>query len=47
LSKTKVKSPDLNPPVVDKAAMREAAEAACALMKVLSNPDRMLLLCEL
>jgi DNA-binding transcriptional ArsR family regulator len=42
-----VKSPDLNPPVVDKAAMREAAEAACALMKVLSNPDRMLLLCEL
>jgi DNA-binding transcriptional ArsR family regulator len=40
-------NPDLDPPVVDKAAMREAAEAACALMKVLSNPDRMLLLCEL
>ena len=33
--------------VVDKDAMREAAQAACALMKVLSNPDRMLLLCEL
>jgi DNA-binding transcriptional ArsR family regulator len=33
--------------VVDKQAMRGAAEAACALMKVLSNPDRMLLLCEL
>jgi DNA-binding transcriptional ArsR family regulator len=33
--------------VVDKEAMREAAQAACALMKVLSNPDRMLLLCEL
>jgi DNA-binding transcriptional ArsR family regulator len=33
--------------VVDKEAMRGAAEAACALMKVLSNPDRMLLLCEL
>jgi DNA-binding transcriptional ArsR family regulator len=32
---------------VDKVAMRDAAEAACALMKVLSNPDRMLLLCEL
>ena len=33
--------------VVDKAAMREAAGAACALMKALSNPDRLLLLCEL
>ena len=29
------------------ATMREAAQAASALMKVLSNPDRMLLLCEL
>lgn len=28
-------------------AMREAAQSACALMKVLSNPDRMLLLCQL
>jgi DNA-binding transcriptional ArsR family regulator len=27
--------------------MREAAQSACALMKVLSNPDRLLLLCEL
>ena len=34
-------------PVLDKEAMREAAEAACALMKALSNPDRLLLLCEL
>ena len=33
--------------VVDKDAMREAAAAACALMKVLSNPDRLMLLCEL
>ena len=33
--------------VIDLDAMREAAEAACALMKVLSNPDRLLLLCEL
>ena len=32
---------------VDTDAMREAAEQACALMKVLSNPDRLLLLCEL
>lgn len=28
-------------------ALRDAAVAACALMKVLSNPDRLLLLCEL
>jgi DNA-binding transcriptional ArsR family regulator len=28
-------------------ALREAAASACALMKVLSNPDRLLLLCEL
>lgn len=27
--------------------MREAATAACALMRVLANPDRLLLLCEL
>ncbi|WP_322088821.1 metalloregulator ArsR/SmtB family transcription factor [Burkholderia sp. BCC1999] len=27
--------------------MRAAAESACALLKVLSNPDRLLLLCEL
>ena len=33
--------------VPDKEAMRDAAQAACALMKVLSNPDRLLLLCEL
>ena len=37
----------MDEPLVDKVAMREAAESACALMKVLSNPDRMLLLCEL
>jgi DNA-binding transcriptional ArsR family regulator len=30
---------------LDLAAMRKAAEDACALMKVLSNPDRLLLLC--
>ena len=33
--------------VIDLEAMREAALSACALMKVLSNPDRLLLLCEL
>ena len=32
---------------VDTDAMRRAAEQACALMKALSNPDRLLLLCEL
>lgn len=34
-------------PMVELGPMREAADAACALMKVLSNPDRMLLLCQL
>lgn len=29
------------------AALRQAAEHACALMKVLGNPDRLMLLCEL
>lgn len=32
---------------IDLDNMREAAQTACALMKVLSNPDRLLLLCEL
>ena len=33
--------------VFDMNAMHAAAQAACALMKVLSNPDRLMLLCEL
>ena len=33
--------------VVDADAMRDAAESACALMKALANPDRLLLLCVL
>jgi DNA-binding transcriptional ArsR family regulator len=33
--------------VLELDAMREAAQSACALMKVLSNPHRLLLLCEL
>lgn len=33
--------------VIDLDAMREAVDSACAVMKVLSNPDRLLLLCEL
>lgn len=37
----------MNETLAGREAMREAAESACALMKVLSNPDRMLLLCEL
>ena len=34
-------------PTLDLNAMRPSAEAACRLMKVLSNPDRLLLLCQL
>lgn len=39
----------LQPPQasLDLGAMRSSAEAACRLMKVLSNPDRLLLLCQL
>lgn len=33
--------------VIDLDAMRQAAQSACGLMKVLANPDRLLLLCEL
>ncbi|MGZ7242415.1 ArsR/SmtB family transcription factor, partial [Streptococcus pyogenes] len=32
---------------LDLNAMRPSAEAACRLMKTLSNPDRLLLLCQL
>jgi DNA-binding transcriptional ArsR family regulator len=32
---------------VDLSVMRASAEQACRLMKVLSNPDRLLLLCQL
>lgn len=32
---------------IDLAALRNSAQDACALMKVLANPDRLLLLCEL
>lgn len=31
----------------DPAAMRAAASQACALLKALANPDRLLLLCQL
>jgi DNA-binding transcriptional ArsR family regulator len=34
-------------PVIEADAMRLAALDACALMKALSNPDRLLILCEL
>jgi DNA-binding transcriptional ArsR family regulator len=33
--------------VIELEALREAADAACALMKTLGNPDRLLLMCEL
>lgn len=34
-------------PPLDLAALRQSADAACRLMKALSNPDRLLLLCQL
>lgn len=33
--------------MIDLDTMRPGAQQACALMKVLSNPDRLILLCEL
>lgn len=33
--------------VMDLDVMRSSADAACRLMKVLSNPDRLLLLCQM
>lgn len=33
--------------LIDPAALRASADAACRLMKALSNPDRLLLLCHL
>ncbi|AYQ43186.1 ArsR family transcriptional regulator [Burkholderia aenigmatica] len=38
---------DLSAGLPEPDQMRAAAESACALLKVLSNPDRLLLLCEL
>lgn len=37
----------LTDPVMDLVSVRKSADAACRLMKVLSNPDRLLLLCQL
>jgi len=34
-------------PDIDLDAMRTAADGACRLMRTLSNPDRLLLLCQL
>ena len=34
-------------PVLDLDVLRSGADQACRLMKVLSNPDRLLLLCQL
>lgn len=36
-----------NPPTLDLDQLRRSADAACRLMKVMSNPDRLLLLCQL
>jgi DNA-binding transcriptional ArsR family regulator len=35
------------PHPIDPAQLRKSADEACRLMKVLSNPDRLLLLCHL
>lgn len=34
-------------PVIDLPKMRAAADRACSLMRVMSNPDRLMLLCQL
>ncbi|MGN6231756.1 MAG: metalloregulator ArsR/SmtB family transcription factor [Trinickia sp.] len=34
-------------PIIDPTAMQAAAANACALLKVLANPDRLLLMCRL
>ena len=36
-----------NPRPLDLEVLRQSANAACRLMKTLSNPDRLLLLCQL
>jgi DNA-binding transcriptional ArsR family regulator len=36
-----------HPPPLDLEVLRHSANAACRLMKALSNPDRLLLLCQL
>ena len=38
---------DLSAGLPEPDSMRAAADSACALLKVMSNPDRLLLLCEL
>jgi DNA-binding transcriptional ArsR family regulator len=35
------------PAPIDLSAMHSSAEKACALLKVLGNPDRLLLMCQL
>jgi DNA-binding transcriptional ArsR family regulator len=37
----------MNTPVFDLAQMQTAADQACRLLKVLANPDRLLILCQL
>ena len=38
---------DQSHPTIDLATMQAAATNACALLKVLANPDRLLLMCQL
>lgn len=46
---TEIKKRHMKPPdsTIDLATMQSAAANACALLKVLSNPDRLLLMCQL
>lgn len=44
---TEHNTPSANAQSFDVVAMRQSADAACRLMKALSNPDRLLLLCQL
>lgn len=37
----------IDEPVIELDALRQSASSACRLMKAMSNPDRLLLLCQL
>lgn len=44
---TRTEMTDTTTNELDLPTMREAANQACALMRVMSNPDRLMLLCQL
>ena len=37
----------MSPEIIDLRVLRESAAEACGLLKVLANPDRLLLLCQM